>query len=93
MVSLYKSTLLEAQSEVSTVSDDLRCHVISWCWSTFFFFAILFSFYIFNSIVIVLLDLTKKQSISIATKHRCVHTMLYNKVCRFLLLQLIGGKR
>ncbi len=28
--------LLEVQSEVSTVSDDLGCHVICWCWSTVF---------------------------------------------------------
>ncbi len=27
--------LLEVQCEVSTVSDDLGCHVICWCWSTF----------------------------------------------------------
>ncbi len=26
--------LLEVQCEVSTVSDDLGCHVICWCWST-----------------------------------------------------------
>ncbi len=30
------SMLLEVQSEVSTVSDDLGCHVICWCWSTVF---------------------------------------------------------
>ncbi len=30
------STLLEVQCEVSTVSDDLGCHVICWCWSTVF---------------------------------------------------------
>ncbi len=29
--------LLEVQCEVSTVSDDLGCHVICWCWSTVFF--------------------------------------------------------
>ncbi len=29
-----ESMLLEVQCEVSTVSDDLCCHVISWCWST-----------------------------------------------------------
>ncbi len=28
--------LLEVQCEVSTVSDDLVCHVICWCWSTVF---------------------------------------------------------
>ncbi len=28
--------LLEVQYEVSTVSDDLGCHVICWCWSTVF---------------------------------------------------------
>ncbi len=28
--------LLEVQSEVSTVSGDLGCHVICWCWSTVF---------------------------------------------------------
>ncbi len=28
--------LLEVQCEVSTVSDDLSCHVIIWCWSTVF---------------------------------------------------------
>ncbi len=28
--------LLEVQSEVFTVSDDLGCHVIYWCWSTVF---------------------------------------------------------
>ncbi len=27
---------LEVQCEVSTVSDDLGCHVICWCWSTVF---------------------------------------------------------
>ncbi len=31
-----ESMLLEAQCEVSTVSDDLGCHVICWCWSTVF---------------------------------------------------------
>ncbi len=31
-----ESMLLEVQSEVSTVSDDLGCHVICWCWSTVF---------------------------------------------------------
>ncbi len=29
-----ESMLLEVQCEVSTVSDDLGCHVICWCWST-----------------------------------------------------------
>ncbi len=28
--------LLEVHFEVSTVSDDLGCHVICWCWSTVF---------------------------------------------------------
>ncbi len=28
--------LLEVQCEVSTVSEDLDCHVICWCWSTVF---------------------------------------------------------
>ncbi len=28
--------LLEVQCDVSTVSDDLGCHVICWCWSTVF---------------------------------------------------------
>ncbi len=28
--------LLEVQCEVSTVSDDLGCHVICWCWSPVF---------------------------------------------------------
>ncbi len=28
--------LLEVQCDVSTVSDDLGCHVIYWCWSTVF---------------------------------------------------------
>ncbi len=31
-----ESMLLEVQCEVSTVSDDLGCHVICWCWSTAF---------------------------------------------------------
>ncbi len=31
-----ESILLEVQCEVSTVSDDLGCHVICWCWSTVF---------------------------------------------------------
>ncbi len=31
-----ESKLLEVQCEVSTVSDDLGCHVICWCWSTVF---------------------------------------------------------
>ncbi len=31
-----ESTLLEVQCEVSTVSDDLSCHVICWCWSSVF---------------------------------------------------------
>ncbi len=30
------SMLLEVQCEVPTVSDDLGCHVICWCWSTVF---------------------------------------------------------
>ncbi len=30
------SMLLEVQCEISTVSDDLGCHVICWCWSTVF---------------------------------------------------------
>ncbi len=29
--------LLEVQCEVSTVNDDLGCHVICWCWSTVFY--------------------------------------------------------
>ncbi len=29
-----ESMLLEVQCEVSTVSDNLGCHVICWCWST-----------------------------------------------------------
>ena len=29
-----ESKLLEVQWEVSTVSDNLGCHVICWCWST-----------------------------------------------------------
>ncbi len=28
--------LIEVQCEVSTVSDDLDCHVFCWCWSTVF---------------------------------------------------------
>ncbi len=28
--------LLEVQCEISTVSDDLGCHIICWCWSTVF---------------------------------------------------------
>ncbi len=32
-----ESMLLEVQCEVSTVSDDLGCHVICWCWSTVYF--------------------------------------------------------
>ncbi len=32
----HRSMLLEVQCEVSTVSDDLGCHVICWCWSTVF---------------------------------------------------------
>ncbi len=32
-----ETTLLEVQCEVSTVSDDLGCHVICWCWSTVFY--------------------------------------------------------
>ncbi len=31
-----ESMLLEVQCEVSTVTDDLGCHVICWCWSTVF---------------------------------------------------------
>ncbi|MEQ2286129.1 hypothetical protein AMECASPLE_039024 [Ameca splendens] len=31
-----ESMLLVVQSEVSTVIDDLGCHVICWCWSTEF---------------------------------------------------------
>ncbi len=31
-----ESMFLEVQCEVSTVSDDLGCHVICWCWSTVF---------------------------------------------------------
>ncbi len=31
-----ESMLLEVQCEVSTVSDDLGCHVIFWCWFTVF---------------------------------------------------------
>ncbi len=31
-----ESMLLEVQCEVSTVSNDLGCHVICWCWSTVF---------------------------------------------------------
>ncbi len=31
-----ESILLEVQCEVSTVSDDLGCHVICWCWSIVF---------------------------------------------------------
>ncbi len=31
-----ESMLLEVQCEVSTVSHDLGCHVICWCWSTVF---------------------------------------------------------
>ncbi len=31
-----ESMLLEVQCEVSTVSDDLGCYVICWCWSTVF---------------------------------------------------------
>ncbi len=32
----HRFMLLEVQCEVSTVSDDLGCHVICWCWSTVF---------------------------------------------------------
>ncbi len=35
-VERLRSMLLEVQCEVSTVSDDLGCHVICWCWSTVF---------------------------------------------------------
>ncbi len=31
-----ESMLLEVQCKVSTVGDDLGCHVICWCWSTVF---------------------------------------------------------
>ncbi len=31
-----ESMLLEVQCEVSSVCDDLGCHVICWCWSTVF---------------------------------------------------------
>ncbi len=31
-----ESMFLEVQCEVSTVSDDLGCHAICWCWSTVF---------------------------------------------------------
>ncbi len=31
-----ESMFLEVQCEVSTVSDELGCHVICWCWSTVF---------------------------------------------------------
>ncbi len=31
-----ESMLFEVQCEVFTVSDDLGCHVICWCWSTVF---------------------------------------------------------
>ncbi len=33
--------LLEVQCELSTVSDDLGCHVICWCWSTVFWSTVL----------------------------------------------------
>ncbi len=33
---ITESMLIEVQCEVSTVSDDLGCHVICWCWSTVF---------------------------------------------------------
>ncbi len=33
---LLESMLLEVQCDVSTVSDDLGCHVVCWCWSTVF---------------------------------------------------------
>ncbi len=36
LLSNIESMLLEVQCEVSTVSDDLGCHVICWCWSTVF---------------------------------------------------------
>ncbi len=32
----HRIHVLEVQCEVSTVSDDLGCHVICWCWSTVF---------------------------------------------------------
>ncbi len=35
-VERHRIHLLEVQCEVSTVSDDLGCHVICWCWSTVF---------------------------------------------------------
>ncbi len=31
-----ESMLLEVQCEVSSVSDDLGCHIICWCWSNVF---------------------------------------------------------
>ncbi len=33
---LLESMSLEVQCDVSTVSDDLGCHVVCWCWSTVF---------------------------------------------------------
>ncbi len=36
-VERHRFMLLEVQWEVSTVSDDLGCNVICWCWSTVFF--------------------------------------------------------
>ncbi len=33
---LLESMLLEVQCDVSTVSDDLGCHVVCWCWSIVF---------------------------------------------------------
>ncbi len=35
-VERHRIHVLEVQCEVSTVSDDLGCHVICWCWSTVF---------------------------------------------------------
>ena len=35
-VNAKDACLLEVQCEVSTVSDDLGCHFICWCWSTVF---------------------------------------------------------
>ncbi len=35
-VERHRIMLLEVECEVSTVSDDLGCHVICWCWSTVF---------------------------------------------------------
>ncbi len=35
-VERHRIHVFEVQCEVSTVSDDLGCHVICWCWSTVF---------------------------------------------------------